>query len=186
MPEPLKSRPYHILLNQIQRYSDLRWKGQTVSTTPISSVKLIKVNLKPPKQYEHDILIYCILNAKLNIILLYWNKQHFESGIIKWGCRLFDQNFHLVPMFTCFRCMQICIELNVESSGLHFSAGLSSTCLRSRHLHVVERYTGTKVFWISCRLVPPHFGDWHYHLDQRHRSESSDHRIWWKSQWRAL
>ena len=58
-------------------------------------------------KWEHNIRIYCILNTELNIILLHWNKQHLESGIIKWGCRPLDENFHLVLMFTCFA-MQIC------------------------------------------------------------------------------
>ena len=122
--------------------------------------------------WEHNIPIYCILNAELNIISLHWNKQHLESGIIKWGCRLLNKNFHLVLMFTCFRSMQICIGLNVELSGLHFGARLTSTCLRSRHLHVVERHTRTMVFWTCFPLVPPHFGDWHRHLGSCRRSES--------------
>ena len=81
-----------------------------------------KVLVKSNQQYENNILIYCILNAELNIILLYWNKQHFESSIIKWGCCLLDENFHLVLMFTCFGSVQTCTGLNVEPSGLHIGA----------------------------------------------------------------
>ncbi len=55
-----------------------------------------------PRWWEHNILSYRVLNAEINIILLHWNKQHLESVIIKGGCRLLDQNFHLVLMFTCF------------------------------------------------------------------------------------
>ena len=127
---------------------------------------------------SHNVLIYCILNAELNIILLHWNKQHRESSIIKWGCCLLDENFHLVLMFTCFGSMQICIVLNFELSSLHFGKQLTCTCLRSRHRHVVEIYTCTMVFWICFPLVPPQVGDWHHHLDRCRRSESSDHRTW--------
>ena len=127
---------------------------------------------------EQNIRIYCILNAELNIILLYWNKQHLESGMIKWGRRPLDENFHLDLMFTHFGSMQICIKLNNESTNLPFNTILTSTCLQSRHLHVVERHIRTVVFWTSFPLVLPHFGDWHLHLDPCHRSESSDHRTW--------
>ena len=96
--------------------------------------------------WEHNILIYCIFNAELDIILLYWNKQHLESSIIKWGCCLLDENFHLALMFTCFGSMQIWIGLNIEPSSLHFSIRLTKTCLRSRHLHVAEKHTCTMVF----------------------------------------
>ena len=128
--------------------------------------------------WEHNILIYCISNAKFNIILLYWNKQHLESGIIKWGCRPLNENFHLVLMFTSFRSMQTCIGLNIEPSGLHVDKKITSTCLQSRHLHAEERPSCTKVFWNSFPLVPLLFGDWHHHLHRCHRSESSDHRTW--------
>ena len=85
----------------------LRWQEQTVSSTPISSAKLKKIIVKSYEQWEHDIRIYCILNTEINIILLHWNKQHFESGIIQWGCCLLDENFHLFLMVTCFT-MQVC------------------------------------------------------------------------------
>ena len=68
-----------------------------------------KVLVRYNQQYENNILFYCILNGELNIISLYWNKQQFESSIIKWGCCLLDKNFHLILMFTCFGSMQICI-----------------------------------------------------------------------------
>ena len=128
--------------------------------------------------WEQNVLIYCILNAEINIVLLHWNKQHLESGIIKWGCRPLNQNFHLVLMFTRFMSMQICIGLNDEPSGLHFGTRLTSTCLQSRRLHVAERHIRTTVFWTSFPLVPPHFVDWHLHLDPCHKSESSDHQTW--------
>ena len=127
---------------------------------------------------EHNILIYCILNAEVNIIFLNWNKQHLESGIIKWECRLLNENFHLVLMFPSFGSMQICIGSNIEPYGLHFGIRLASTCLQSRHLQTVERQTRTMVFWTSFPLLPPHFDDWRCHLDQCHRSVSSDHQTW--------
>ena len=127
---------------------------------------------------EHIVQIYCILNAELDIILLHWNKQHLESGIIKWGCRLLDENFHLILMFTCSGSMQTCIGLNDKPSGLHFNTRLTSTCLRSRHLHVVERHTRTMVFWTSDPKFSPLLCGWHRHLDSCHRPESSGHRTW--------
>jgi hypothetical protein len=41
----------------------------------------------------------------------------------------------------------------VEPSGLHFGTSLTSTCLRSRHLHVVK---GIPVQWFSDLLFPLH------------------------------
>ena len=70
------------------------------------------------------------------------------------------------------------IGLNVEPYGQHFGTRLTSTCLRSKHLHAVERYTCTVVFWTFFPLVPPHFDDWYCHLDWCHKSESSNHRTW--------
>ena len=72
------------------------------------------------------------------------------------------------------------IGLNVEPYGLHLGKRLTSTYLQSRHLHEVESHTRTMVFWIFFQLVPPRFDDWHRHLYRCHRSESSDHRIWWR------
>ena len=63
--------------------------------------------------WERNALIYCIFHGEINIILLHWNKQHLESGIIKWRCRLLNENFHLVLMFTGFGSMHICIRLNI-------------------------------------------------------------------------
>ena len=76
-----------------------------IPSNPVSQAE--KGHLKSCKQWEHNIQIYCILNAEVNIILLDWNKQHCESGIIQWGCRLLDENFYLVLMITCVA-MQIC------------------------------------------------------------------------------
>ena len=138
------------------------------------------------KQWKHNVRIYCISNTEINIILLHWNKQYLESGIIKWGCRLLNENFHLILMITCF-VMQIChIGLVVEPYDICLGTRLTSTYLRSRHLHAVEKHTRTMVFWTFLLPVPPHSDDWHHHLDRCHKSESSDHRIWWRSQWQVL
>ena len=128
--------------------------------------------------WEHNVRVYCRSYAQLNIILLNWNEQHPESGIIKWGCRLLNKNFHLVLMITGFGSMQIWIGLNIEPSGFHFGTNLTSTYLQSRHLHAVERQTRIMVFWTSFPLVPPQFGDWHHLLDRYHISELLDHRTW--------
>ena len=103
MPKPWHCTLYQKPLNQIQPYILLDcWREQTVLYTPILSAKLKKVIVKSHKRQEPNIPIYCILNAEINIILLHWNKQHFESRIIQWWCRLLNENFHLVLMVTCF------------------------------------------------------------------------------------
>ena len=93
--------------------------------------------------WEHNILIYRILNAEFNIVLLHWNKQHSESGIIKWRCRLLNCNFHLVLMFTWFRSMQICVGLNIESSGLQDWPALAFEA------DICTRWKGIPVQWFS-------------------------------------
>ena len=66
-----------------------------------------QVEVKYPQRFwEHNILIYRISNAESNIILLHWNKQHLECGIIEGGRRLLNENFHLVLMLTHFGSMQ--------------------------------------------------------------------------------
>ena len=72
------------------------------------------------------------------------------------------------------------IGLDVELYGLRLGARWTITCLRSRHLPEVERYTRTMVFWTFFPLVPPHFDDWHRHLYRCHKSASLDRRIWWR------
>ena len=123
MPEPLHCIFYHILLNQIQLYTII-----LISMTRTDSSKEVLDNKGQAQKnqyqisstiWEHNILIYCILDTEFNIILLHWNKQHFESGIIKWWCRLLNKNFHLVLMFTGFGSVQIWIGLDIEPSGLH-------------------------------------------------------------------
>ena len=164
-------------LNSVLQSFGLWWKEQTVSKSPILLTKLEKVIVKCYKQWEYNIRIYCILNAEINIILLHRNKQDFESSIIQWRCCFLDENFHLFLMITCFT-MQICDRVGHWAILVYtLGARLTSTCLRSRHLHEVEKYTRTMVFWAFSPLVPPHFVDWRRHLDLCHISESSDHRI---------
>ena len=149
MPKPHHCNPSHILLNQFQLYIVI-WIVK-MRTDSINDPNLVDQAENGQLQisstiWDHNILIYCILNAKFNIILLYWHKQHLESGIIKWGCRPLNEKFHLVLMFTSFRSVQTCIGLNIELSGLHVEKKITRTCLRSRHPHAEERQTHTKVF----------------------------------------
>ena len=180
MPKPWQRTLYQTLLKQIQSYSHLNSDDENGQyQNPQCCWPSWKNSLSnfTNKQWERNIRIYCILNTEINIILLHWNKQHFESGIIQWGCRFLDENFHLLLMITCFA-MEICDRVGTLSHMVYtLGARLTSTCLRSRHLHEVERYTRTMVFWTFFPLVPPHFDDWHRHLDSCHKSESSDHRI---------
>ena len=122
MPEPLHCIFYQLLLNQIQPYTIIRiqmiWTDGTKD--------LDEVGQAPKNQYqisstiwEHNILVYSTLDAEFNIILLHWNKQYFESGIIKWRCRPLNKNFHLVLMFISFESVQIWLGLDIEPSGLH-------------------------------------------------------------------
>ena len=126
----------------------LRWWEWTILMSPILPVKLKmkKINVKSQYDITHS-LIYCTLSAELNIILLHWNKQHLESGIIKWGCRPLDENFHLVLMFTCFKSMQICIGffLNDEPAVLHFGTRLTSTFKAD----ICMRWRGIRIQWFS-------------------------------------
>ena len=108
----------HPELNSAFQSFELQWQEQTVVIPWILWVKLKKVIVKSHEQYDF-ILLYCTFNTDLNIIPLHWNKQHLESGIIKWRCRLLNENFHLVLVFGN---MQICIGLNVEPAGLYFLA----------------------------------------------------------------
>ena len=146
MPEPEHCRAHHVPLNQFQRYVVI-WIAK-MRTDSINDPNLIGQAEKHQLQisstiWEHNILIYCILNAERNIILLYWNKQLLESGIIKWGCRPLNENFHLALMFTSFGSMKACIGLNIEPFSLQQK--ITSTCLRSRHLHAEERHIRTMV-----------------------------------------
>ena len=56
--------------NSAPQSFDLQSQGQTVPITPILWVMLKRVNVKSPQQQEHSVLIYCILNAEINVILL--------------------------------------------------------------------------------------------------------------------
>ena len=128
MPEPRHCTHCQILLNQIQPYTVI-WNATTRTDSTVDP-DLVGQAEKGHCQilstiWEHNERIYCILNTEVNIILLYRNKQHPESSIIKWGCRPLHENFHLVLMLACFGNVQICIELNFEPSGLHFGTRLT-------------------------------------------------------------
>ena len=105
VPKPIHCGPYHSSLNYIQPYTVI-WiamrTNSTINPNLSNQAEKDQYQISSTTIWEHNILIYCILNAKLNIILLYWNKQLLESGIIKWGCCLLNENFHLILMFTCF------------------------------------------------------------------------------------
>ena len=110
MSKPWQRTPYQILLKQIQSYSHLNSddeNGQYQNSQSCWPSWKKSLSNFTNNQWERDIRIYRILNTKINIILLHWNKQHFESGIIQRGCRLLDENFHLFLMVTCFA-MQVC------------------------------------------------------------------------------
>ena len=112
MPKPCQCTPYQHILNQIQP-STLIWIAMTKTNgtrVPIPVGQAEKGHCQITWMIQHIIRIYCILNTELNIILLHWNKQHLESGIVQWGCRPLNENIHLVLVFTCFP-MQICHRL---------------------------------------------------------------------------
>ena len=124
--------------------------------------------------WEHNILIYHILNAEFNIVLLqlkqttFWERYH--------QVKMPFSQLELSPGLDVYL-IQKYADLRRVKHWAIWSPRLTRTCLRSRHLHAVERHTRTMVFWILFLLLPPHFGDWRRLLHRCYRSESSDHRI---------
>ena len=117
VPKPIHCGPYHSSLNHDKPYTII-WivmrTNSTINPNLSNQAEKDQYQISSTTIWEHNILIYCILDAELNIILLYWNKHHLQSAIIEWGCCLLNENFHLILMFICFWSMQICSELNVE------------------------------------------------------------------------
>jgi hypothetical protein len=178
-------KPSWIELSITQSFG-LRWQEQTLLYTPIELVKLKKVNVKSHKQYENITYEFIAYRTQRSILFCCTETNNIlrvvsSSEDAVFSMRTFTWSWWL-PVSLC----RSAIGLDVEPYGLHLGARLTSTCLRSRHLHAVERHTRTMVFWTFFLLVPPHIDDWHRHLDRCHKSESSDHRIWWRSRWQVL
>ena len=146
-----------------------------------------KINAKSPHQWEHEhtynSIAYWMQSSRLfcctetNNIL----RAVSSSEDAVFSMRTFTWSWWL-PISL----WRSGIGLNVKQYGLWHGTRLTSACLRSKYLHAVERHTRTMVFWTFFPLVPPHFGDWHHPLDRYYKSESSGHRIWWRSRWRVL
>ena len=187
MPKPRQRTPYQILLNQIQLYSHLDCNVENRqyqiprSCWPSWKRSLSNVMFNGNVTYsfiayrtQRSILFCCTETNNILRAVLSNEDAVFSMRTFTWSWWL--------PVSLC----RSAIGLDVEPYGLRLRPRLTSTCLRSRHLHEVERHTRTTVFWTFSPLVPPHFDDWHRHLDTCHKSESSDHRIWWRSRWQAL
>ena len=187
MPKPWQCTPHHILLNQIQPYSHLDCDDEDrqyhATRSRWSSWKRSFSNLTNNKNITYEFIacwtqrsiLFCC--TETNNIL----RTASSSEDAVFSMRTFTWSWWL-PVSLC----RSAIGLDVERYDLCFGARLTSTCLRSRHLHAVERHTRTMDFWTFFPLVPPHFDDWHRRLDQCYRSESSGHRIWWRSRWQVL
>ena len=155
---------------------DLQW-GRTVFKPSILSIKL--------KRSLSNLTINENITYKF---IAYWTQSSIlfcctETNNIFIAVSSSEDAVFSIRTFTWSWCLRVslcrsAVGLNVERCGLHFGSRLTCTCLQSRHLHAVERYTRIMVFWTFFPLVPPHFDDWPCHLDRCHRSESPDHRIW--------
>ena len=163
----------------------LRWR-QTVLETPISAIKLKKANIKSHQKYKNT--IYCFIAYWMQSSILFCCTETnnifravSSSEDAVFSMRTFTWSWWLPILCVCRSAHRV-----ERWAGLHFGTRLTSTCLRSRHLRVVEKHIHTMVFWTSFPLVPPHFVDWHRHRHRCYRSESSDRRIWWRSRWRVL
>ena len=128
---------------------ELQCRKLTVPNSPALLAKLKKVIVKFHEEQEHNIRIYCISNTKIHIISLHWNKQHHESVIIQWGCRLLDENFHLVLMVTCFA-MQICRSVErwaiLLSTFWHYSPSKQTSARGGK----AYSYNGFLNFFSTC------------------------------------
>ena len=105
------------------------------------------ISSKLTKKWENNIRNYCISNTEINISLLHWNKQHLESGIIKWWCRFLDEYFQLLLVFTCFESMHICHRVGRWA--------IWSTPWREINQHLPSKKTsarGGKSYWYNGSL----------------------------------
>ena len=173
-------------LNSALQSFELRWRQQTVLQTPILSVNLKKVIVENHKQYENITYKFIAYRTQRSILFRCTETNNNLRAVSSsedavFSMRTFTWSWWL-PVSLC----RSAIGLNIEPYGLCLGARLNIACLRSRHLHAVERYTRTMGFWTFSPLVPPQFDDWPRHLDRCHRSVSSDHRIWWRSRWQVL
>ena len=187
MPEPCQCIRYQSTLNHIELYSHLdcnveNWQYQ-FSRSGWSSWKRSLSNLMKIKNItylsiayrtQRLILFRCTETNNIFRAVLSNEDAVFSMRTLTWSWWL--------PVSLC----RSAIGFDVEPYGLCLDPRLTGTCLRSRHLRAVERHTRTMVFWTFSPLVPPHFDDWHRRLDPCHKSESSDHQIWWRSRWQAL
>ena len=188
MPEPWQSTPRHILLNRIQPYTVIRiarmMTDGTIDPDLVSQPE--KAHCQISQQYENITYAFIAYRTQRSILFCCTETNNIlraasSSEDAVFSMRTFTWSWWL-PVSLC----RSAIGLNAEPYSPCLGAKGSSTCLRSRHLHAVERYTRTMVFWTFFPLEPPHFDDWPRHLDRCHISVSSDHRIWWRSRWQVL
>ena len=155
----------------------LQW-GQTVLKSPIFPIKLKKANIKSHQQYKNVTYLFIAYWMQSSILFCCTETNNIFRAVSSsedavFSMRTFTWSWWLPISGVCRSAHRV-----ERSASLHLSTRLTSTCLRSRHLHVVERHTRTMVFWTFFPLLPPHFGDWLRYLDTCHRSDSSDHRTW--------
>ena len=156
----------------LHSHLDCNWREQTVLYTPILSVNLKKITVNSHKQYENITYEFIAYWTQRSILFCCTETNNIlrassSSEVAVFSMRTFTWSWWL-PASLC----RSAIGLNVEPYGLRFGTRSTSTCLRSRHLHAVERDTRTMVFWTFFPLVPPHIDDSHHHLDRCHRSET--------------
>ena len=147
MPEPWQCKPCEFLLNRIQPYSHLDCGGEDrrhkTSRSCRSNWKRSLSNLTNNENITYEYIAYRTQKSILfcctetnNILRASSSSEHavFSMRTFTWSWWFPDSLFRAA------------MGLNVESYGLRLGARLTSTCLRSRHLRVVERHTRTMVF----------------------------------------
>ena len=178
MPKPCQRTPYQVPLNQIQPYSHLNCNEENRRYhAPQSWGPSWKRSLTNVTNNENITYTFIAYWTQRSILFCCTETNNILRAVLSNEDAVFSMRTFTWSWWLPVSLWRSAIGLDVESYGLCLGARLTSTCLRSRHLHEVETYTCRVVFWTFFPLVPPHFDDWHRHLDTCHKSESSDRRI---------
>ena len=147
MPKPCQRIPYQIILNDIQLYSHLDCNVENRqyqiprSCWPTWRRSLSNVMYNGNITYsfiayrtQRSILFCCTETNNILRAVLSNEDAVFSMRTFTWSWWL--------PVSLC----RSAIGFDVEPYNLRLGPRLTSTCLRSRHLHEVERRTRTMVF----------------------------------------
>ena len=183
MPKPWQRTPYQILLNQVQPYSHLDYDDEDRQYhTPQSCRPSWKMSLSNLMNNAQLTYLFIANWTQRSILFCCTETNNILRAVLSNEDAVFSMRTFTWSWWLHVSLCRSAIRLDVETFYLCLGARLTSTCLRSKHLHEVESHTRTMVFWTFFQLVPPHFDDWHRHLYGCHKSASSDRRIWWRPQ----